>query len=315
MKKRLIALIVTLAAVLLAAGAIITTVLVRRRRPPDLETLRPRVIELVEAAEPLNGILWGEGLPTYPRVYEETHERTPFTYEYHGTEKTRYYYTFEDETEGRVLAYQYCLAIRGEDNTYTYVDIEHGEAPLTVSDVGVFRYAAIPAEAEIAALPWETAGFAALPDYAEPHAEFYYTATDEPYYDYVRFDSGYLSVQDIKEQMEGVFASGYCASVEESLFTGITVSERDSGTLYARYLDIENDEGGTYLMKSNTQKGFYTARRVYLFDTMRMVKPSNARYVNVEIDTYVEGAPDEIVTVRLSLSLENGAWLLDSPTY
>ena len=89
----------------------------------------------------------------------------------------------------------------------------------------------------------------------------------------------------------------------------IGVADEHAGMLYARYLDT--DDG---LKKSNLHKSMITARRIYDYDSMEMVKPSGAKFVNLEFDTHLEGS-DEIVRVRLTLVHEDDGWRLDSPTY
>ena len=48
--------------------------------------------------------------------------------------------------------------------------------------------------------------------------------------------------------------------------------------------------------------------------TMRIVKPSSADYITVEIDSHIEN-DSTILPVKLSIVYENGQWLLDTPTY
>ena len=69
-------------------------------------------------------------------------------------------------------------------------------------------------------------------------------------------------------------------------------------------------------MKSNTYKAASVAR-TYLFETMRMSekRKSNAKDVFVDIDTYVPGKENEIVTITVALTLQDGLWYLNSPTY
>jgi hypothetical protein len=47
---------------------------------------------------------------------------------------------------------------------------------------------------------------------------------------------------------------------------------------------------------------------------MKIVKPSNARNVNISIDSHLEGS-GEILNITLSFVFEDGRWLLNSPTY
>lgn len=321
MKKRLIAVIVALALILAALGTFLVVRHVRNNRPPTLESLTPRVIALINASHEINEIFWGQGLATYPRVYKEFYARTPFYLEKDGDsykltstqgDLKLYYYTFIDESLGEILAYQYCLKV-GDG---VYVDVEKGGA-LTMADKPKYRYARI-SEVEDASAFYEKDGkyYIPLPDYKEKEVEFYYSADDLENYDYVRDDAGYLTIAAIKAKAEGVYSGDFLSSVYESIFTGITVSENANGTLYARYIDHTNDEGESYLMKSNTWKAAEVAR-VYLFDTVRMSekRKSNAKDVFLEIDSYVPGKENVIQTITVSLTLQDGLWYLNSATY
>ena len=323
MKKRLIAAIVAVAVVLAALAAVLIVRSVKNRKPPSLEALRPRVEALITASREVNEILFGEGLPTYPRVYEEWHPRLPFYVAETGgvftlsdteTDDRLYYYEFNDPAVGDIVAYGYCVTRRDGEGAVYYVDIETG-GRLTAADRGRFRYAQKTGTSGAADYEKDGVYYYKLPDYQEETAEYYYTPADELYYDYVREDCPYLTTGSIKSKAETVYASTYLAAVYEGLFTGITVSERESGTITARYIDYNDpDTGAVRLMKSNTQAPL-PVDRVFLFDTMRMVKPSSNKYVNIEMETYRESEPEKRVTVRVSLAYENGNWYLDSPTY
>ena len=321
MKKRLIAVIVAIALILAALGVFLVVRHVRNNRPPTLESLRPRVIALIDASHEINEIFWGEGLETYPRVYREYHTRVPFYLQKVGddyifseaeTENKLYYYTFTDEALGKILAYQYCLKV----SDGVYVDVERGGA-LTIADKIKYRYALVSDAPDPNAV-YEAGGkyYIPLPDYTEKEAEFYYTTADLTNYDYVRDDAGYLTVDAIKTKAEGVYAKEFLSSVYESIFTGIKVSENQNGTLYARYMDHTDSEGKRCLMKSNTWQAREVAR-VYLYDTMRMSekRKSNATDVFLEIDSYVPGKESDVQTVTVSFTLQNGSWYLNSATY
>ena len=228
------------------------------------------------------------------------------------TETKLYYYTFTDEAQGKILAYQYCLKV----SDGVYVDVERGDA-LTIADKIKYRYARVSDAADPNAI-YEAGGkyYIPLPDYEEKEAEFYYTTADHEYYDYVRDSAGYLTVAAIKAKAEGVYANDFLSSVYESMFTGITVSENNNGTLYARYMDYTDSEGRGHLMKSNTWEAVEVAR-VYLYDTMRMSekRKSNATDVFIEIDSYVPGKESDVQTITVSFTLQNGSWYLNSATY
>lgn len=320
-KKRLIAAIVAMSIILVSFGVFLAVRHVRNNRPPELDLIRERTVALISASGKVNEILWGEGLPTYPRVFHQYYPRVAFhlnktgdtyTYSEAPTEHKLYYYTFTDEELGEILAYQYCI----KESDGVYVDVEKGGS-LTISDKIKYRYAKkTAAGAADAIFTLGAYAYVPLPDYVEEEAEFYYTASDDENYDYVRMDAGYIATDEIKREAEKVYAMSFLNSVYESMFTGIQVSENTGGILYARYMDHTDTEGNTYLLKSNKWKSVSVAR-VYLFDTMRMSesRKSNATDVYLDIDTHVPGDPASIITVTVSLTLENGNWFLNSATY
>ena len=126
-------------------------------------------------------------------------------------------------------------------------------------------------------------------------------------YDYVTEDCPYQTVEQIKMAAEQVYGQAYLASIYETMFIG--VADEHAGMLYARYLDT--DEG---LKKSNLHESMIEKKRIYDYDSMEIVKPSNNRYVNAEFDTHLEGE-SEITRVRLTFVYEEEGWRLDSPTY
>ncbi len=332
MKKRLIAVILAMVLVLGGLATFLIVRHVRNNRPPTLDAIRARVELLVDASHEINEIFWGEGLPTYPRAYREYQTRTPFYLVKNGsgfalsdtqTDVKLFYYTFTDEVLGEIIAYQYCLS-EGEDvdasgkvdpDEIFYTDVQTGMA-VTAKEWGNFRYARRSDTPEAGATPlFEKNGVYYYPQTAYQEPEHYYTASDPEGYDYVRFDSKYRTITGIKQIAEDVYAKEYLSSVYESLFTGIAIGG-EGGMLYARYMEYTDDEGQGHLMKSNTYKAASVAR-TYLFETMRMSekRKSNAKDVFVDIDTYVPGKENEIVTITVALTLQDGLWYLNSPTY
>ena len=88
MKKR--ALILILALVMLISSSM---TLGGCSKAPEYYEIEARFRELVEASYDVNKILFGEGLPTYERVYD----RTVSSYEIYDS---YYYYEIDDEHEG-----------------------------------------------------------------------------------------------------------------------------------------------------------------------------------------------------------------------
>ena len=268
-------------------------------QPPEYSEIEPRFKELIEAAKEINIIFFGEGLPTYERVYDPRSTTKVYTEKYvdeNGKEaERRYYYSeIEDDTYGRVIAYR-----TGYSTPYVFVQIltypEMSKTPVFVDEWnGLYAYA--------------------LPDYKEPEHEFFYTAVDPTDYDYVRYDCEFTEISQIKAKAAEVYSSEYLESISSSMFVG-TVASGSVGALKPRYMEYADDEGNVYLMESNEFETFITENREFDFSTARMVKPSNAKYVSIEIESYMPSKPNVRTTIKVSLLLENGKWMLDSATY
>ena len=132
------------------------------------------------------------------------------------------------------------------------------------------------------------------------------------FYEIVQSESGYLTVDSIKEAAGKIYSEDYLEGIYTMAFDGY--SDGESVTT-ARYLEAE----GYFLRYTYGEKDSFDIlegkQRRYLLDTMKIVRPSSANYVNVQIDSYLLGAEDEILTVILRFTLQNGEWRLDSPTY
>ena len=90
--------------------------------------------------------------------------------------------------------------------------------------------------------------------------------------------------------------------------------ESVESVMTARYIEYEDASGTRWFMKSNTYKALVTEKRLYDFSTAKMVRPKNGKYVTIQIESYLESAPENRLTVRLGLRLQNGEWMLDSAT-
>ena len=84
--------------------------------------------------------------------------------------------------------------------------------------------------------------------------------------------------------------------------------------MYARYRDYEED-GYYYLQKSNIVEGMDLPERRYDYSTMKMAKGSKAKYILIEMESYIVGDEENRTVVTLAFALENGNWFLDSPSY
>lgn len=125
-------------------------------------------------------------------------------------------------------------------------------------------------------------------------------------YEYVTEYAGYVSIDGIKEALEEVYSADYLTSLYETLFDGYMYG-------YG-FKPAQIREDGSWLLQSADYEPLLKDRRTYDYASMRIVKPSSATYVTVELESYVKDST-EADTVRLGLILEDGHWRLDSPTY
>ena len=330
MKNRLIAVVVAIALILASLVAFLIVRSVRSNRAPDLELLRPRIEALILASREINEIFWGEGLPTYPRVYSngftykvEYPYKDPQTSEDKIKELTLSGLEIELDGYGTVIAYAYYRQFRDPakaDDSDVCWDFEKQAVIDEVKGLSFYRYATRvtePREGE-------------TPIYADQEKGYYYyrlegfdiddiflyTEKDDKNYDYVKESCGYLTISSIKDKAEQIYSKVYLESVYESVFTGIAV-DTSGALMSARYMELEDGDGVMHLMKSNSEQKSVDVKRVFLFETMRMSekKKSNATNVFVDMDTYLESKPDERLTVTVALYLQDGLWYLNSPTY
>lgn len=118
--------------------------------------------------------------------------------------------------------------------------------------------------------------------------------------------SPYLLTDEMKAEAQRVYSSEYCDRLFESCFDGIVID----GTTLIEYTEISD-----WLYQNMAREALAKNEKIYLYSTMKIVRPSNIEYVNVEISYYMINKPDEIKSERLSFSFEDGNWYLDTPTY
>ncbi|MBE6576841.1 MAG: hypothetical protein E7653_01720 [Ruminococcaceae bacterium] len=293
MKKRIVSIILCMILLCLTVTSVSSC-----SKPPEYAEVEARFKELVEASYDVNKLLFGEGLPTYERIYEAVDE--VYKSEGEGGKMTYIYYHYlEDASLGKILSYK--KGTIGSKRLYLQVlsaaDSSKGEAVYVDTQTGEHYYA--------------------LENYSEPEYEFYYSANDPDNYDFVRYDSGYLTVDDIKIAAEKVYSKDYLeTSVYVALFTGAVINQNLSG-FSARYIEYSDAvEGDVRLMMSNEYEPLITETRKFDFSTARVVKPGSKDLVNIEVETYLESKPDERVTVRVTMvKQDDGQWYLDSGTY
>ena len=282
---------------------------------PEYSEIDERFRQLVEDSFEINKIFFGEGLETYPRVTDPKSSTSVLEItdtDAEGNETTRkvwYYYPLDEER--KVVAFRDSYA-----KPYTYALVS--DKPQNAEDLAKNFPTSDGASSddfykEIYSSPEENTYCYTIP-YTEKEYDLYYTAIDPADYDYVKFDLEYKTIDSIKEAASKVYSAEYLNSIYDSLFVGVTSLE-GLDALAPRYIEYTDDYGTTLLMKSNTIKPLISEQRLFLFDTAKIVKRSNKNFVTIEIDSYLESSPDSILTVRLTMTKQNGEWFLDSATY
>ena len=253
---------------------------------PSVDEILPRLRELVEESYQINEIFFGKGLPTYPRVEKRTDK--PFSYD---STNDIYYLMFEDEKLGDM-----CMYYDKESSGYRFLRILPDDGndvngDLVYTDEEGRRYFRV--------------------DYTEPEVEYVYTDDDAPDYNVVRVDCGFASIDDLKNAAKKVYTADFLEQIFQGAFDGVAYAEEGySGVRSARF--IEQD---MLLRQYAELDERMTARRIYDFDTVKIIRPSNQTRINLRVDTHLEGE-SKILNVRLTLiKAEDGKWYLDTPTY
>lgn len=236
---------------------------------PDIEEIKPRIMELIEASYEINEIFFGEGLDHVD--YDAEYDKIIADYD----EKRR-------EAEERLAELQAALSASAGKTEAELEEIRNG---ITKAERDIANYSS----------------------YMFTREEFIAQYDTDMTYTPVRSDK-YLSVNDIKDAAEKVYSSTYLMSIYETMFVGYIESGL-TDMIYARYYDAP--EG---LMILKERDVWITAKRIYDYDSMKVVRPSNGSKITVEIDSHLEGETENL-TVRLSFSKQDGEWYLDSPSY
>ena len=283
--------------------------------PPKYEEIDARFQELIELSYEANTIMFGDGLPIYPHVSDPKSSTSvihtgEFTTNADGDEKERliYYYYAIDEKH-TVVAHRDSYL---EDYAYALVSDKQLSAdelratfPVPEGDKSEY-YAEIYADAT-------KKQFCYSIPYTETKYEYYYTSTDDEGYDYVKLDSGYQSISDLKETIESAYSLDYTNSIYPMLFDGMVSG---NAVLPARYAETTASNGAMMLAQSNTYDPMKVERRVYLFETAKInVLSSSKNLVRISVDTYLPSAPDKIVTREITLVYQRGNWFLNNPTF
>lgn len=266
---------------------------------PEIGEVRDTFASLIEASAGINDIFFGPGLPVYDR--ETSSGSGDASYD---EESKTYYWIIEDEKIGKIIK-----IFDSSDKTYKYlVEGTPADPSILISAEGVTHTGADG-----------TAHTYFYIRYDESEKVYVYDENSPVYYDYVLIDCEYQTVDSIKKAAEKVYSTDYLASVYGVIFDGFMTDET---VVYARYMEDSTIEDGVYFLKSNRFDPYFETQTTYDCSTMKIIQPSNAKKVIVELDAngrYIDREKLEIVTgvhtKTLTFVLEDNGWRLDTPTY
>lgn len=239
---------------------------------PDIEDVKPRIIELIEASYEINDIFFGDGL-----------DRVDYEAEYQKI--------IDSYAEGLAKAEQELLEAEQAYHAMMYATYEKTE-----EEIAAAKKRIEDAEKEVKK---NTYMFTKEEFIAQYDTDLTYIA--------VRSDK-YVTVNDIKDAAEKVYSASYLMSIYETMFVGY-MENGMTDMIHARYYD-----GVDGLMILKDADVWVTAKRIYDYDSMKIVRPSNGKQITVEMDTHLEDESEHL-TVRLSFVLQDGEWYLNSPSY
>lgn len=133
-----------------------------------------------------------------------------------------------------------------------------------------------------------------------------YYDDDYTAYNRVTENAGYFSIDHIKDEAEKIYSKGYLDAIYETAFEGYLTG---SASAYIRFFETTE-----WLLQNREAADFGLSERIYDYSTMKIVKPSSDKYINITIESYtLENSKRK--TVSLSFIYERGNWYLDTPTY
>lgn len=259
---------------------------------PELETVRDDFAALIEASQEINEIFFGKGLP----VYERTTLGGSMSYD----EASGVYYIYYDDPDAGLILKYY----DSSEKVNKYLSVRTPEAGKALDDGYVYQ---------------KNDQYYYPTEYKEPEGAAIYDSSSPVYYDYVRDDCEYRSVDDIKAAAEKVYSREYLDAIYPAMFDGY--AEEGIGLIRARYMADESGQT-TYFLKSNEYKPLFEEQTKYDISTMRVLGKSKRNRVTVELEAegrYLDYDTLEVKTGKkkkqLTFVRENGEWRLDTPTY
>ena len=138
----------------------------------------------------------------------------------------------------------------------------------------------------------------------------YYGLDTARNYEIVMPNAKYLSVGEMKEEIEKIYSKAYLDDViYRSIFDGYAIEDGIGGSVIgvARYY-----EEGAYLWQSKDFKTFYTGMRVYDYSTMQIRSLGKTDRCVVTIDSWLEDEPENVENIEILITLQDGQWYLDN---
>lgn len=126
-------------------------------------------------------------------------------------------------------------------------------------------------------------------------------------YEYVRDDCKYQTVEQIKMSAQKIYTKAYLDNIYGQIFDGYMIDEQNITA--AKY--VENTKGFFCYAFDDDM----VDKLIYDHTTMKIIKPSRANYVNVEVKAHKEGDSSNIFTIKVSFALQDGEWYLNSPSF
>ena len=134
------------------------------------------------------------------------------------------------------------------------------------------------------------------------------------FYEYVTQESGYYFTDQVKWAAEKVYTAEYLAGVYTMAFDGY--ADENTGKIStARYLDADGWLVKYAFGEDDPFDHLDGKKRLYDFDSMEAVRPYSKGYINLKINSYLEGNEDEVLTITLHFKKTSEGWRLDAPTY
>ena len=139
----------------------------------------------------------------------------------------------------------------------------------------------------------------------------YYGLDPAEHYEIVMPNAKYLSVQQMKDDIEKIYSKEYLNEViYPAIFDGYAISDSVGGSVVgvARYY-----EEGVYLWQSKEFRVTpYEGMRIYDFSTMKVESLGKKDRCVVTVDSWLEDTPENVENVEILIALQDGQWYLDN---